>query len=164
MEVYQLLPEGTLCEVIDNTLFMSPAPTTDHQRILIDLLLEIGQFLKTKPLGEVFVTPCDVYLDHELTVVQPDITFISKEKSDIVRKKGIYGAPDLIIEILSTNIHHDKKRKLEVYERNGVAEYIIIDPETKENWHYLLTGGKYLLTEEAESQLTISQLGLTVSY
>ena len=165
MEVFNMLPEGTLCEVIDNVLYMSPSPTTEHQRILLNITFEIKSFLNKMPLGEVFVAPCDVYLDDEENVVEPDIIFIRNEKAGMVRRKGIYGAPDLLIEILSTNVLHDKKRKLELYERNGVAEYIIIDPDTKENWHYLLNEGKYEpQTDTAVGRIFIHQLSLTIDF
>ena len=163
MEVYQMLPEGTLCEVIDNTLYMSQALTTDHQRILVKLIAKISNSLIQVEAGEIFVSPCDVYLDQEENVVQPDLIFISAANSAIVKKKGIYGAPDLLIEILSTNIHHDKKRKLAVYERNGVAEYIIIDPDTKENWHYILDRGKYQQVASEQGQISIRQLSLQIT-
>jgi Uma2 family endonuclease len=165
MEVFNMLPEGTLCEVIDNVLYMSPSPTTDHQRILLNITFEIKSLINRKPIGEVFVAPCDVYLDEEQSVVEPDIIFIAAEKASMVKRKGIYGAPDLILEILSTNIYHDKKRKLELYERNGVAEYIIIDPDTKETWHYLLNNGKY--QQQAGQQngnLFIHQLSLSITF
>jgi Uma2 family endonuclease len=122
MEVFDMLPEGTLCEVIDNALYISPSPTTDHQRILFDIASEIRTYAKANNAGEVFISPCDVYLDAEQSVVEPDIIFIRADNASIVQRKGIYGAPDLLIEILSTNINHDKKRKLELYERNNVAD------------------------------------------
>lgn len=165
MEVFNMLPEGTLCEVIDNVLYMSPSPTTDHQRILFDVASELRTHVKANKLGETFIAPCDVFLDNSENVVEPDIIFISDVKSEIVKRKGIYGAPDLLIEILSTNVIHDKKRKLELYERNGVAEYIIIDPDTKETWHYLLNGGKYETQADSTSgKIYIHQLSLEVNF
>jgi len=165
MEVFNMLPEGTLCEVIDNVLYMSPSPTTDHQRILLNITYEIKSSLKQQPLGEVFVAPCDVYLDNEENVVEPDIIFVSNEKAGMVKRKGIYGAPDLLIEILSTNVVHDKKRKLELYERNGVAEYIIIDPDTKEVWHYLLEDNRYSLqSDSTNGKIEIRQLSLKIDF
>jgi Uma2 family endonuclease len=165
MEVFNMLPDGTLCEVIDNILYMSPSPTTDHQRILFDIATEIRTHVKANNLGETFIAPCDVYLDDEENVVEPDIIFVGNEKAGMVKRKGIYGAPDLLIEILLTNILHDKKRKLELYERNNVSEYIIIDPDTKESWHYLLSNGKYeLQTDTTTGKIHIQQLLLTIDF
>ncbi|MCX8489664.1 MAG: Uma2 family endonuclease [Cyclobacteriaceae bacterium] len=56
-EVFQMLPEGTLAEVIDNQLFMAPSPTPEHQEIAGDLFLEIGSFVKKNRLGKVYFAP-----------------------------------------------------------------------------------------------------------
>jgi len=165
IEVFNLLPEGTLCEVIDNTLYMSPSPTTDHQRILFDLAYQLRSAIKDTGLGEVFIAPCDVYLDAEQNVVQPDIIYIKKEHADVIQRKGIYGAPDLVIEILSSNKNYDKEKKFELYRRNGIAEYIIVDADNKEILHYLLIENNYQLQPGlAAGQVAISQLSLRLSF
>ena len=165
MDVFNILPEGTLCEVIDNILYMSPTRTTGHQIVLGDIITEIYRYLKDQPIGEVCLGPCDVYLDHESNVVIPDIIFVNSLKAAIVRKKGIYGTPDFLIEILLDNIAHDKERKLKLYERNLIPEYIIIDPDTKETWHYLLVDFKYQLqTKMPNGELYISQLALSILF
>jgi Uma2 family endonuclease len=165
MEVFNMLPEGSLCEVIDNALYMSPSPTTDHQDILLDIAFEIKSFNKKHNMGRIFVSPCDVYLDDEQSVVQPDIIFLGTEKSDLVRKNGIYGSPDLVIEILSTNKGYDKETKFQLYQRNGIAEYIMVDANTKEAWTYLLVDGQYQSQPSLpKGQLYIKQLSLTVSF
>ena len=122
MEVFNMLPEGTLCEVIDNTIYMSPSPTLYHQQLLTDLSTDLNYYAKKNGLGRVLVAPCDVYLDGGQSVVQPNILFVKKERESILQRKGITGAPDLIIEILSTNKTHDQQHKLELYQRNGVPE------------------------------------------
>jgi Uma2 family endonuclease len=165
MEVFEMLPEGTLCEVIDNTLYMSPSPTTDHQDILGDIFLEIGAKCKKHKLGKVFLSPCDVYLDNDQNVVQPDLLFIKEERRSIIAKKGILGSPDFVIEILSGNFKLDKETKLNLYQRNAIPEYFIIEPDNKEVWHYLLVEGVYLLqSDNKPGQLNIKQLDLQISF
>lgn len=164
MEVFNLLPEGTLCEVIDNTLYMSPSPTTDHQRILFDLAYQLRSATKDTGLGEVFIAPCDVYLDAEQNVVQPDIIYIKKEHANIIQRKGIYGAPDLVIEILSSNKNYDKEKKFELYRRNGIAEYIIVDADSKEVLHYLLIAGNYQQQSGLPGHVVLSQLSSTLTF
>lgn len=165
MEVFELLPEGTACEVIDNTLYMSPSPTTNHQEILGNIFADIHHYIKHQNLGKAFMAPCDVYLNDGQNVVQPDILFIKKHHENIIQTKGIFGTPDLIIEILSTNKIHDQERKLDLYRQNLVPEYVIIDPETKQVWHYILTGDKY--SEKIGSDhknLNLAQLGFALSF
>ena len=131
MEVFKLLPEGTLCEVIENQLFMEPSPNDFHQGVSIDLATEINAFVKKNQLGIVRDAPYDVFLD-EKNAFQPDILFISNENLKHKRKDGFYGAPDLVIEILSpSNEKYDLTDKKEIYERNGVKEYWVINPESK---------------------------------
>jgi len=166
MEVFEMLPEGTRCEVIDSALYMSPSPTTDHQRLSLRIANKIYNFLIDNPLGEVFAAPCGVYLNAGgENVVEPDILFVKSERGSIIEKKGIIGAPDLIIEILSSNMKHDKVTKLELYQRNAVPEYFIIDPDTKQVWHYMLVADAYVLHNDKQvGILNIKQLDLQINF
>jgi Uma2 family endonuclease len=146
MEVYKMLPEGTLAELIDGILYMSPSPIDSHQRVVTRLLGQIHFFVDQHNLGEVFTAPFDVYLDEHSNVVQPDIIFIAKENLSIVRGH-VHGVPDLIVEILSEgNPQHDTVRKKNLYEKAGVKEYWIIHPTTR-----TVTG--YQLREESFKEL-----------
>jgi Uma2 family endonuclease len=146
MEVYKMLPEGTLAELINGTLYMSPAPTPRHQRIVRKLSSVISDFVEQRMLGEVFISACDVFLDGHSNAIQPDIIFISTHKASIIKEdESIKGVPDLIVEILSPgNPRHDKIIKKELYEKFGVLEYWIIDPQTKEASGYTLKAGVYV--------------------
>ena len=139
MEVFKMLPEGSLAEIIDNTLFMSPAPSPFHQRLILTLATQINTFVSTNKLGEVFVSPIDVFLDETSNVVQPDLLFISSTNKVEIDAEGIHGVPDLIIEILSPgNKKHDMVIKKSLYEKFGVKEYWIIDPDTRQSHGYIL--------------------------
>lgn len=143
MEVFELLPEGTLCQVIENQLYMSPAPTFPHFLMVKSIYGKINDFVEKNKLGIVAFAPVDVYLD-ERNVVQPDIFFITNEQEDIITKKGIRGAPDIVIEVLSEgNASFDLGEKRNVYERNGVKEYFTIDCKTKGVHAFYLESGKY---------------------
>jgi Uma2 family endonuclease len=158
LEVYNMLPEGTLAEIINGTLYMSPAPTTNHQRIIGKLFRDLSLFVEQRTLGEVFLSPCDVYLDEHSNVVQPDIIFVSESKAGMVQRNGIHGIPDVLIEILSPgNSSHDSKTKKDMYEEFGVKEYWIVNPETKEAVGYVLNNEVYVecgrFTGEIQSPL-----------
>ncbi len=147
MEVFQMLPEGTLAELINGTIYMSPAPTTQHQRIIRKLAFQISSFIENQNLGEVFFAPCDVYFDEHANAVQPDIIFISTKKNGIVQKSGIHGVPDLLIEVLSSgNSEHDTVIKKQLYQKFGVQEYWVVNPETKETTGYSLKDNTYILS------------------
>ncbi len=146
MEVFKMLPEGTLAELIDGVIYMSPSPVRPHQRIVSLLLARITVFVEENDLGEAYVAPFDVYLDEEMNAVQPDIVFVSKKRLSVIDPVGhIHGVPDLTVEVLSPgNKRYDQEKKKELYERFGVQEYWIIDPSTKEAIGYTLQNGKYV--------------------
>ena len=147
---YMTWPEDERWELIDGEAYdMTPAPSTRHQSVLIDLAAQIFEFLKNKEC-KVFVAPFDVRLpeadenDDEIqTVVQPDIVVIcDPEKID---EKGCRGAPDFVIEIISpSTASKDCIQKMELYERHGVAEYWIMDPFTNKMFVRVLNNrGKF---------------------
>lgn len=129
-EDYLLFPEdGHRHEIIDGEHRVTPAPTTKHQRISRKFLVALSNFLNRTRLGEVFDAPCDVVLS-DLDIVQPDLLFISAARASIVTERNVQGAPDLIVEILSeTSRKMDETLKRKLYERSGVQEYWIVDPE-----------------------------------
>jgi Uma2 family endonuclease len=146
MEVYKMLPEGTMAEVIDNQLYMSPAPSFDHQDIVIDLSAQLRQALKNR--AKVSIAPFDVYLDETSNAVQPDILIIMDTNKGIL-KRNFQGVPDITVEILPpSNREYDLIRKKELYERFGVQEYWIIDPDTKAVLLFVLENGKYTLKSQ----------------
>ena len=77
IEVFEMLPEGILCQVIENSIYMSPPPLYEHQRLVMIITAKIHEFVTTGILGECTPAPIDVYLD-ENNVFQPDIVFILK--------------------------------------------------------------------------------------
>lgn len=143
VEDYRKLPEGAPFELIEGNLVQEPSPEYGHKRASMDLASDMHQFVKKNRLGEVLAAPMDVYLDEE-NVFQPDILFVSKENISRIERDGIHGAPDLVIEILSpSNAYNDFATKLRIYEKHGVREYFIVDPETKEVIAYRLSKGKF---------------------
>mgnify|MGYP001583726496 FL=1 len=129
---YKLLPEGSPYQLIQGEfVMMVPAPNPFHQIISANIFERIRRFVKEKGIGIVLYSPIDIYLGEE-NACQPDIVFISKEREGIIKEDGIYGPPDLIVEILSpSTAYYDIKKKFKVYERYGVKEYWIVDPEMK---------------------------------
>lgn len=143
MEVFEMLPEGTLAELINDRIFMSPSPLYAHQKTSMELLFSILKFIKKNDLGICLAAPIDIFFD-EKNVLQPDIVFIANENLSIIKDNKIQGSPDLIVEILSEgNKDHDHETKKEVYEKFGIREYFIVDPETKETLTYYLQNKKF---------------------
>ncbi len=126
---YRTLPEtGPRYQLIDGGLIhMSPAPSFDHQRIVLELATKLVPYVRENRLGEVAVSPIDVYLS-EHDVIQPDILFVSEARAERSAPDGVHGAPDLIVEVLSpTTRDLDLGAKKVLYARHGVIEYWVID-------------------------------------
>jgi len=113
---YCLRPDdGKRYQVIEGELFVSPAPRTTHQDILLGLAALLRTHVKAHDLGKVYIAPTDVLLG-PTTVVQPDILFIRRENMGIITELNIQGPPDLCIEVLSHNTGlHDRYTKKAVY-------------------------------------------------
>lgn len=129
-EDYCLLStDGKRHEIIDGEHFVTPSPLTLHQRVVMRLGHHLMGYLDVHPLGEVFVAPFDVVFSR-FDVVEPDLLYVSKDRSSIVTRKNVQGAPDLVVEILSEGTAHiDRDTKMKLYSRFGVREYWVIDPE-----------------------------------
>jgi Uma2 family endonuclease len=164
LEVYKNLPEGTLAELIDNVIYMSPSPVYKHQEVLLEISSQLKQHLKDR--GKVVIAPFDIYLNETSNAVQPDIVLILKSNNGILKPNGhFHGIPDIIIEILSPgNQDHDLVKKKELYERFGVKEYWIVDPHSKGTLGYFLEHSHYIKISEEKGTLSLKGLNLTISF
>jgi len=126
---YRKMPDdGHYYQVIEGELYMSPAPSNFHQIIVGNIYFIFRSFLQVNPIGQVRVSPFDVYLTPN-TVVQPDVLYVSKENAAIIIDAGVEGAPDLVVEILSPGTRAlDLGPKRAIYARTGVKELRIVDP------------------------------------
>lgn len=164
MEAFKLMPEGTFCQLINDVLVMSPAPLTSHARIQAQIFAAINSFVEGNEIGEVFFAPVDVYLNNK-NAFQPDILFILKDRKDIIKEQGVYGAPDLVIEVLSKRTRkNDLGKKKDVYESTGVKEYWVVDPETKWCQGFILENHVYKSLGEGNGNLTIQMFNLSISF
>ena len=106
-----------------------PAPGYNHQIVVGRIHVALDRHVRRYDLGEVVMSPVDVILDRQRAlVVQPDIVFVSKERSEICTDR-IWGVPDLVVEVLSTfRRRHDRVTKVQWYRQYGVRECWIVDP------------------------------------
>jgi len=148
---YLTWPDEERWELIDGIAYdMSPAPNIKHQNIALNFSRILANALQGNPCVP-FIAPTDVYLS-EHDVVQPDI-FVVCDKTKIT-EKNIQGAPDLVIEILSPHTSKkDRWDKKRLYEKYGVREYILIEPEARYVERYLLgTDGRFDTGEILDAQ------------
>lgn len=123
---YLTWPDEERWEIIDGIAYaMSPAPSTKHQTVAVNLLVKFSQACAGKPCKP-FVAPTDVKLS-EQDVVQPDILVVCDPAK--ITPSHIDGAPDVVVEILSPHTStKDLREKKALYERAGVKEYVVVDP------------------------------------
>lgn len=139
-EIYSL-PEGERAELIQGELYRMATPTAVHQLLIGELYVAIANYVKQKKGAcKAFLAPFAVLLHNDdSTYVEPDISVIcDKERWD---NQGCHGAPDWVIEIVSPSSKKlDYVIKLAEYQKAGVREYWIVDPEKEKVMVYDLAG------------------------
>lgn len=153
-------------------VMMSPRPSVDHNRVVSNLSRIFQIYLRGKRC-EAFFDGVEVHLD-EKNVFVPDAMIVCNR--DIIRRKGIYGVPDLVVEVLSPHTaKNDRGEKKDTYEKFGIREYWLADPLAKSIEVYVLQDGKFRLDnvyhaysaedweEMTDEERAESQLSLKVS-
>lgn len=129
-DVQQMPDDGNRYEAIEGALYMTPAPSVRHQTISMRLVHELLRLLVEPGHGRLWHAPLGVRFPATQEGVQPDIVFVSNERRGIVAPDELKGAPDLVVEILSASTAaRDRDLKRRLYQRQGVAEYWIVDPD-----------------------------------
>ncbi len=146
-------------ELWDGEIIMSAAPRPTHQRIAARTWRYLDEFVNARQLGEALISPIDVVFSGR-KAVQPDVVYVSAARKSIVEENCIRGVPDLLIEIISEGTwRRDRVDKKALYEQFGVAEYWIIDPDSRLIEVFTLAKGTYQLhargvgTEKVTSKL-----------
>jgi Uma2 family endonuclease len=146
---YLTWPDDVRYELIDGIAYMmAPAPNLAHQDIAGEIYLQARLALKGKTC-RAFIAPVDVRLpkqdeadEHIDTVVQPDVMVVCD--SNKLDRRGIRGAPDWIVEVLSpSTASHDQTKKRTLYELHGVREYWLVHPVDRVLTVYCLVNGEY---------------------
>lgn len=134
------MPEdGKIYEAIGGELYVSPPPKPPHQWVAAALFAALHDLLVRPGHGYLFFAPIGVEFADTEEGVQPDLLFIARERWGIVTEDWIRGAPDLVIEILSPRTaRRDRTVKLDLYRRQSVPEYWIVDIDAKqiEVWRF----------------------------
>jgi Uma2 family endonuclease len=145
-DYFDSYPENTTpMALINGEVITMPAPSIPHQRLATRLSAHLYLHTSEADLGEVISAPSDVKFS-EYDVAQPDLFFIQRQQPRCHNIEGKYwqGPPDLCIEILSpSTAKTDWDNKFELYQRYGVSEYWIVDPQNQVVLCYHLEGDHY---------------------
>jgi len=147
--------DGKRREIVDGELLVTPSPNLRHQRISRHVEFALLEYLKDHPIGELLYAPIDVILS-DFDVLQPDLVFVLNEHRGVL-KDWVRGAPDLVVEILSsTTAANDRGPKMKTYARFGVPECWLVDPDQRAVEIYRLVRGGYRLYRRFRGQETLS--------
>ena len=125
------VPGGVRYQLIDGELIEMSGAILAHQIFLFQFSLALGTQVDALGIGEIVPAPYDVHID-EFNTYQPDLLFVSTERRAILERLGAFGAPDVVVEILSDSTRRrDLRAKLPVYLRAGVREVVIVDLEAR---------------------------------
>lgn len=143
------LPEdGLRHELIDGEHYVTPSPRYAHQAVVGNLHLALGLHLRGTPVGVAVLGPFDIVLSR-YDVVVPDLVYFTNERlQKVVGEQNAQGPPNLAIEVLSPSTRRrDEVLKRRLYERSGVDEYWLVDPELATVKIYRAEAGRFTRTE-----------------
>lgn len=157
-EDYLRLPDdGRRYEIIEGVLHVSPAPKYRHQFAAGALFALLWHYVRERGLGVVLAAPFEIYLSEWTRPLQPDIVFLRAEVEPSTNVSGFEGTPDLAVEILSpSSLRRDRIVKFATYEKAGVPEYWIVDPETRSVEVYAWRDGLYELHVHAVRDVPVT--------
>ena len=156
-EDYLQFPEdGRRHEIINGDHYVTAAPSMYHQWILTRLVVQLYRKICEPSPGYLAPAPIDTVLT-EADVVQPDIVVMLDWDDAAIRRERIEGAPDLMVEILSpSTAYRERGLKLDLYQKAGVSEYWIVDPERKVVQQYMLTDGVFRSVGEHADRIAVA--------
>jgi Uma2 family endonuclease len=127
-EFLDFVPENWHAEWVDGEGYIFMASDTRHARVLAFLFGLIQQYVQLFNLGEVFFPTYSVRLRGGRSYREPDIFVVLHEHRDRIRKDGVYGPADFILEGVSEDsVKRDRVDKFREFEAEGVPEYVYVD-------------------------------------
>ncbi len=134
VEMLDALPDdGQRYEIIDGELFVTPAPGESHQEVLGEVLYQLSRYLDDSNVGKVMLSPVDLWCgERDRNRVRPDVFVV--RRIDGKRPEYPYHLNTLLlaVEVVSPgNALQDYHTKRELYQREGVCEYWVIDAEAR---------------------------------
>jgi len=153
-DLVRLPDDGLIHELLDGVLVVSPSPVPVHQRVVLRLARQLGDYFEGNRLGELFVAPLDVILGpHD--VLEPDLLVVTDPA--LTTHRAIEGPPALVVEVLSpSSASRDRVAKAQRYAVGGVSHYWIVDIDRRLVECLRLEGAEYCLAIEAEGDVILT--------
>lgn len=158
-EFVEWCTDSTWAEWVDGEVILMSPVNFEHAELFRFLLSVVGTYIDDRDLGTVLTEPFQIRFGRMRRRRSPDIIFISRERSEIIKYAHIEGAPDLVIEIVSPDSQsRDRREKYLEYQSAGVREYWIIDPLSKTVEAHSLTRGRYGQIAKVDDRIPSSVL------
>ena len=130
-EFLEKAPENQIWELNYGELIVHSPIGYVHKDLDKFLFMTIQYYVNTRELGKVYNSPAAIKLDKDL-IYEPDVFFVKKGNKGKIEKYLFVGVPDLVVEVVSPGHElYDKRTKFVNYEKYGVKEYWILDPQKK---------------------------------
>ncbi len=143
---------------------MSPSLFNIHQVVFGELSVSISLHLRKNNIGRIIIGPFDVHFSKH-NIFEPDIIFVKNENLKNIRENGLFGAPDLVIEILSpATSNFDLEEKKIIYEIYGVSEYFVVEPDSKFVTSFYLKNGEYEEQESVKGKIQSTVLNAEIKF
>lgn len=159
-EFLDWLDEDTLAEWVEGEIIMASPASFQHQNLSGLIATTLSIYVEERKLGQVIVRPFLMKMASVSSVRQPDLLFVQRDRLRLLKNTYLDGAADLVLEIISPeSIGRDRGDKFIEYERAGVKEYWLIDPERKYIEFYELDeSGRYRLAQIGNDRIYHSKV------
>jgi Uma2 family endonuclease len=157
LEEYRALPDdGNRYEWIEGELYVTAAPTLDHQDVLAAIYKRLLPETEGKNRGRLYFAPSEVRLPTG-DVVQPDLVYLRREHRHRRHREAIIGVPDLVVEVLSPSTREvDLGVKLRRFEAAGIPEYWIAEVRQPRLRIFVLHESRYVEVQAENGRLRSS--------
>jgi len=144
-EFLALDDEATMSEWVDGEVMMTSPAAERHQELILFLAQTLGLYVQVHDLGRILLPPFAMKLEKGRRGREPDLIFVSRERTHLIQRTHLDGPTDLVVEIVSPeSIGRDRGEKFVEYERAGIKEYWLIDPDRETAEFYELgADGRY---------------------
>ena len=133
-------------ELDDGVLYIMPSGTRDHQFLIGEFIWNFKNYLNgfDEPLAQFYHEMTTILSRERQRAPEPDLVIIREGRPGVLEGRWVEGAPDIAIEILSTDRRRDLVRKRQIYAEAGVLEYWPIDPRSDTVTQLELQDGEYV--------------------
>ena len=133
-------------ELDDGVLYIMPSGTRDHQFLIGEFIWNFKNYLNgfDEPPAQFYHEMTTILSREQQRVPEPDLVIIREGRTDMLEGRWVEGAPDIAIEILSTDRSRDLVRKRQIYAEAGILEYWPIDPRNDTVTQLELRDGEYV--------------------